>query len=244
MRYFLIFYLFFTTCPPKLDSTWDSSQPRPNVLILFTDDQRWNTIRAWGNDEIFTPNLDRLANMGTSFTRAHVTGGNHGAICAFSRAMLLTGMNFQNIPASFANPTTGDCPFPTMPEVFKENDYKTYFTGKWHNKPPELVAGFDEGKNIFLGGMHFPKEGGHFQPKLFDCIDTTGNFSSESKKQHNEFSSKLYADAAIDFINNHKVQSLFLFILHSPLRMIPALRHRLMIPCTTLQKSNCLKISR
>ena len=200
MRYILFIYLFFSVCPPK--QIIEDKITKPNVLILFTDDQRWNTIRAWGNDEIKTPNMDRLAAMGTSFTRAHVIGGNHGAICAFSRAMLLTGRPFWHIPASFANPTTGECPFPTMPEIFKENGYKTYFTGKWHNNPPELVAGFDEGKNIFLGGMHFPKEGGHFNPKLYDELDKSGKFPAENKRQRDEFSSKLYADVTIEFIEN------------------------------------------
>lgn len=199
MRYLLFVYLLFSACPPK-QIIGEKIGTQPNVLILFTDDQRWNTIHAWGNDEIKTPNLDRLAAMGTSFTRAHVLGGNHGAICAFSRAMLLTGRPFWNIPPSFANPTTGECPFPTMPEIFKESGYKTYFTGKWHNQPPELVAGFEEGKNIFLGGMHFPKDGGHFQPQLYDELDKTGAFPKENKRQRSEFSSKLYADATVEFI--------------------------------------------
>ena len=201
MRFLLFIYIFFSACHPKqiIDE-----KTKPNVLILFTDDQSWNTIHAWGNNEINTPNMDRLAKMGTSFTRAHVLGGNHGAICAFSRAMLLTGRPFWNIPKSFANPTTGECPYPTMPEVFKENGYKTFFTGKWHNRPPELVAGFDEGKNIFLGGMHFQREGGHFKPNLFDELDKTGKFLLENKKQKDEFSSKLYADATIEFIEKQE----------------------------------------
>ncbi len=209
MRYLLFIYLLFMACPPKQII---EEKNKPNVLILFTDDQRWNTIHAWGNDEIHTPNMDRLVAMGTSFTRAHVLGGNHGAICAFSRAMLLTGRPFWRIPTSFANPTTGNCPFPTMPEIFKENGYKAFFTGKWHNLPPELVAGFDEGKNIFLGGMHFPKEGGHFEPKLYDELDKTEKFPSENKKQRSEFSSKLYADATIEFIEkNSSAQPFFIY---------------------------------
>ncbi|MEO1263077.1 MAG: sulfatase-like hydrolase/transferase [Bacteroidota bacterium] len=207
MRAILFIYLFF--CISGLKENNNAGNIHPNVIILYTDDQRWNTIHALGNEEIKTPNMDRLVKMGTSFTRAHVLGGNHGAICAFSRAMLLTGKPFWHIPPSFANPTTGECPFPTMPEIFKENGYKTYFTGKWHNKAPELIAGFDEGKNIFMGGMHFPEKGGHFYPNLFDEIDKTGEFPANKKIQQNEFSSKLYADAAIHFINNHEGKNPF-----------------------------------
>ena len=71
---------------------------RPNVLFLFTDDQRFDTIRALGNPEIETPNLDRLAARGVAFTHAHIMGGTGGAICIASRAMLLTGRTLFRAP--------------------------------------------------------------------------------------------------------------------------------------------------
>ncbi len=43
---------------------------KPNIIFLLTDDQRYNTIHALGNDEIITPNLDKLVENGTSFTNA------------------------------------------------------------------------------------------------------------------------------------------------------------------------------
>jgi len=45
-----------------------------NVLFLFTDDQRFDTVSAWDNSEIHTPNMDRLVRMGTAFTHAHIMG--------------------------------------------------------------------------------------------------------------------------------------------------------------------------
>src|SRR5688572_13134301 len=64
---------------------------KPNVLFIFSDDQRADTIGAWGNAHVKTPNLDRMASEGTSFTRTYCMGGMVGAICMPSRAMLLTG---------------------------------------------------------------------------------------------------------------------------------------------------------
>lgn len=64
---------------------------RPNVLFLLTDDQTFNTIRALGNTEIHTPNMDRLVRRGVAFTQTHVMGGLNGAVSQPSRAMLLTG---------------------------------------------------------------------------------------------------------------------------------------------------------
>ena len=54
---------------------------KPNVLFFFTDDQRFDTIRALGNDRIQTPNLDALCEDGTVFTHAHIPGGTCGAVC-------------------------------------------------------------------------------------------------------------------------------------------------------------------
>ena len=70
---------------------------QPNILICFADDQRFDTIRALGNDAISTPNLDRLVERGTTFTQAHIPCGTHGAICMPSRAMLHTGRSLFHI---------------------------------------------------------------------------------------------------------------------------------------------------
>ena len=53
---------------------------QPNVLFLLTDDQRYGTIHALGNDEIVTPNMDRLVERGTSFMNAHIPGGTASAV--------------------------------------------------------------------------------------------------------------------------------------------------------------------
>ena len=69
----------------------EAPKRKPNVLFLFTDDQRADTIAALGNPIIQTPNLDRLARTGVAFTRAYMQGGFNGATCVPSRAMLLSG---------------------------------------------------------------------------------------------------------------------------------------------------------
>src|SRR5262245_25030892 len=71
---------------------WAAGQEkRPNVVILFTDDQRADTIAALGNKHIKTPNLDKLVARGTTFQRAYCMGAMQGAVCVPSRAMLLSG---------------------------------------------------------------------------------------------------------------------------------------------------------
>lgn len=213
--YTTIFLLLFWGCQNTQNPYTQNPNPQtPNVLILFTDDQRFNTIRAWGNQEIHTPNLDRLAAMGTSFTHAHIPGGNNGAVCMPSRAMLLTGRFFQNLPLGFTSigsvtQNRGFSPYPTFAETFRAAGYQTFFTGKWHNGPPELYDGFATGANIYLGGMHFLKDGGHTNPWLHD-FDPSGKYPADKKWQADKFSSELYADAAVNFLQQQQKEQPFL----------------------------------
>ena len=69
----------------------ESVAKKPNVILIFSDDQRADTIHALGNDTIRTPNLDRLVRAGTSFSNAYMMGAMTGATCVPSRAQLLSG---------------------------------------------------------------------------------------------------------------------------------------------------------
>ncbi|MEC9278219.1 MAG: sulfatase-like hydrolase/transferase, partial [Chloroflexota bacterium] len=63
---------------------------RPNILFFFTDDQRFDTIGALGNELIQTPNMDWLVENGTAFSNAYILGGTDVAVCMPSRAVLMT----------------------------------------------------------------------------------------------------------------------------------------------------------
>ncbi len=186
--------------------------PPPNVVVLYTDDQRFNTIHAWGNEEIHTPNMDRLCQMGVSFPRAYVMGSHHGAVCAPSRAMLLSGKPYFNIPRSYIDQGLADYQsnfnFTTFPEYFREKGYATFFTGKWHNHTSKLRQGFEDGKNVFIGGMHFPNVGGHRNPELWE-FDETGEYLLTKKRKGDYFSSQMYSDAAIEFLEKQKEENPF-----------------------------------
>ena len=62
--------------------------PQPNLLFIFTDEQRSDTLAAYGNTRIQMPNLNRLAAQSVVFDRAYVTQ----PVCTPSRSTLLTGL--------------------------------------------------------------------------------------------------------------------------------------------------------
>src|SRR5262249_39718990 len=123
--------------------------PRPNILFLFADDQRADTIAALGNPVIQTPNLDRLARSGLSFNHAYMQGGMQPATCVPSRAMLLSGQSLFRVYEKVERDET-------WPAAFARAGYTTFMTGKWHNGNKSIAAGFQSARSIFLGGMTNP----------------------------------------------------------------------------------------
>ena len=187
-------------------------QKKPNVLFIITDDQRFDTINALGNSEITTPNLDRLAQRGTSFVRAHIAGGTCGAVCMPSRAMVLSGRNPFHLEE-----LGGNIPpeHKTLAETFKNNGYETIGLGKWHNGCPAYARSFTQGAKIFFGGMwdHWNVPTCRYDPtgEYDNVINFVVDFYSDNhpQPQHcDEFdpgkhSSTLLTDAAINLLNEN-----------------------------------------
>jgi arylsulfatase A-like enzyme len=171
---------------------------RPNILFLLTDDQSYNTVHALGNPTVITPNMDRLVSEGTAFTQNHVMGGMQGAISMPSRAMLLTGLYSQHLTRDGQIIPASD---KTFPELFRENGYTTFATGKWHSDREAFNRSFSTGSDIFFGGMQRYQTDGHFRPFLHD-YDPSGKY--EKGRFRTKFSSECYADASIDFLLNRR----------------------------------------
>lgn len=160
---------------------------KPNVLFLFADDQRADALGAAGNPYIHTPTLDQLAREGSRFENAYVMGGNHGAVCAASRAMLLSGKSLFHVYDKLKGENT-------MPMDFARAGYSTFGTGKWHNEKEAFEASFQQAKNVYLGGM-----ADHYHILLRD-YDQQGKLGEGSYKG---YSTEIFAQGTIDFIENH-----------------------------------------
>jgi len=108
---------------------------RPNVLFLFADDQRADTIAALGNPVIQTPNLDRLANSGFVFENAYCMGSTSGAVCNPSRHQMLSGMSLYHYDPKKMEDTFGD--------VMRKAGYVTYHQSKRGNTAREYHKAFE-----------------------------------------------------------------------------------------------------
>lgn len=119
-----------------------SMPKRPNILLIFTDDQRWDTVAALGNPEIITPTFDALVDRGTHFTNAYCMGSMVGAVCLPSRTMLITGRSLWRIPK---NPRVKQTPpgMPLLPVALREAGYATFHCGKRGNACTFGNAAFD-----------------------------------------------------------------------------------------------------
>ena len=191
---------------------------RPNVLFIFTDDQRFDTLSALGNSEIETPNLDRLVARGTTFTHAHIMGGTAPAVCIPSRAMMLTGRTLfsidgqgQRIPPEHT----------ALPEWFRSHGYTTAHVGKWHQDRESHARCFSTGAKIFgfnRKGGWYEACNGHWHIPVHD-FDPTGEYDPDSgyndpgvtpfpapfetTKERGRHSVEVFTDAAIDFIRGY-----------------------------------------
>lgn len=117
---------------------------RPNIVLIFMDDQAFRTIGSLNNPEIQTPNLDRLLKSGTGFTHAFNQGAWSEAVCVASRAMLITGMNLFRAHRQVEVA-------PLLGEHLAAHGYNTFFTGKWHNSQETLVRSYETVGPWFAG---------------------------------------------------------------------------------------------
>jgi choline-sulfatase len=123
---------------------------KPNVLFLFADDQCFETIRAFGHTDINTPNLDRLARRGVSFTHAYNMGSWSGAVCVASRTMLVTGRSVWSANAIYSTTDQERQRGVLWPQLLRDAGYRTYFTGKWHIQTDPAKC-FDVARHVRAG---------------------------------------------------------------------------------------------
>ncbi|MCK4749976.1 MAG: sulfatase-like hydrolase/transferase, partial [Bacteroidales bacterium] len=109
------------------------AQEKPNVIVIYTDDQGSVDLNCYGSRDLTTPNMDAIVQGGVMFTQFYAS-----PICSPSRASLLTGKTPQRagVPGNVGALRGQGSGLPpaeyTMAEMFKDAGYKTAHIGKWH----------------------------------------------------------------------------------------------------------------
>jgi arylsulfatase A-like enzyme len=179
----------------------------PNVLFILTDNHGAWTLGCYGNKEIKTPNIDKLAKEGTLFTRAFC----NNSVCSPSRATFLTGLLPSQhgvhayIPdAAQVGPKAYNTikEFRTLPKILSEAGYDCGLSGKWHlgdNLHPQ------EGFRYW-----FTKKGGHTTTFYGDDL-----IWKEAVYKEPRYTTDVITDHAIEFLEQKRDKPFFLYLAYN-----------------------------
>ena len=185
---------------------------KPNFIIIMADDMGYGDISCYGNQQIKTPNLDRMAKQGVRFIDFH----SNGAVCSPTRAALLTGKYQQRtgITGVITAKSHREVGFAlsehTFAEALKKNGYSTGIFGKWHlgydPKYNPVNQGFDEFIGYVSGNVDYQSH-----------VDQEGNadwWVADKLKNENGYSTDLISRNAIKFIEKQQGKPFLLYIAH------------------------------
>ncbi len=200
----LIFPLIFNACTNSAEPM--GQEALPNIVVIYCDDLGYGDLGCFGNQEIRTPNVDRLADEGMKFTEFY----SASPVCSPSRAALLTGripqrmgVNSVFFPRSYTGMPVEEI---TIADVLKKQGYATGIVGKWHlghrHEYLPLQRGFDEYFGIpYSNDMH-------------SVVYMDGNeVAAYRVDQH--YTSKTYTEKACEFIDRHAGTPFYLYLAHS-----------------------------
>ncbi len=212
-----------------------SAEKKPNIVFILADDLGWADTTLYGHTKLYqTPNIERLAKRGMTFTRAYAAS----PLCSPTRASILTGQNPARIgltapnchlPAVKLKATPGTSAnsgqksiqpnsstrlrtdIPTLAKTFKSEGYHTAHFGKWH-LGAEPYSPLEQGFDIDIPHWHGPGPAGNFvAPWKYP------DFDPNHPKEHIE---DRMAGEASAFMEQHKDGPFFLnywmFSVHAP----------------------------
>ena len=215
----------------------ESAEVKPNVIFILADDLGWSDTTLYGTTSLYrTPNVERLAQRGMTFTRAY----SSSPLCSPTRASVLTGLSparhgittpnchlpkvileatvtktaapnrFSTIPESVSRLDTN---YYTLAKMFKDNDYATGHFGKWH-LGTEPYSPLEHGFDVDVPHHAGPGPAGSYvAPWKFKDFDHDPDIPDEHIEDR-------MAKEAVAFMERHRDQPFFLnywmFSVHAP----------------------------
>ncbi|MDA7497084.1 sulfatase-like hydrolase/transferase [bacterium] len=179
---------------------------RPNILWYCTDQQRFDTIAALGNEHVITPTVDSLVENGVAFTHAYC----QSPICTPSRASFLTGM----YPSKVHNTRNGNESFPSSPPVVSkllaDSGYRCGLVGKFHlqSAGKRTEPRIDDGYS-FWRFSHAPRDDWSSGHDYADWVKSKGGNLNALRESEERVPAELHqttwsSDMAIEFIKGNQ----------------------------------------
>ena len=195
-RLLILFSAFFTAISIRPDAC---AEDRPNIVVVFTDDQGYGDLGCYGAETMRTPRIDRLATEGTRFTSFYAQ-----VVCGPSRSALLTG-RYPVRSQGWSMPANEI----TVAELLQKAGYTTGCIGKWDvsNRRPIIprmpkAQGFD----YFWGTLGANDNGRVVFHENDDQVGQSDDMASLTR---------IYTDKSIEFLNKHKQDPFFLYVAHT-----------------------------
>jgi arylsulfatase A-like enzyme len=190
------------------------SSDRPNVVLIITDDVGYGDIGSYGAPDIKTPNIDSLAKNGTRLTDFYVAPN-----CSPTRAALISGRYQQRVrietPLGAASGPAGDLGLRatgrSLPQLLKNNGYRTALVGKWHLGYKKEFSPVAHGFDYFFG----------FKSGLIDYYqhtDQTGQhdlFENDEPTHVTGYSTDLFTERSVKFIEESAGRPFFLEVAYN-----------------------------
>lgn len=211
----------------------EADELKPNVIVVFTDDQGYNDLGCFGSKTIKTPHIDRMAKEGKKLTNFMVPS----PVCSPSRAALQTGCYPKRVGMHrgvlFPSSTTGLNPEEyTLGDMFRDNGYATAAIGKWHLGHHSETLPRQNGYDYYFG-IPYSNDMAHpdnkNKPKR--SSDDLWTDMEESVKLWNtplienegiielpvnqRTITRRYTDKAIEFLKENKQRASFVYLAHS-----------------------------
>ncbi|MEX0325038.1 MAG: sulfatase-like hydrolase/transferase [Puniceicoccaceae bacterium] len=196
---------------------------QPNILVILVDDAGYNDFGFMGCPDIPTPNIDRLAGLGSVLTDAHVTA----SVCSPSRAGLMTGRYQQrfghecNVPPHDQGMDPSEA---TMGDVLGSAGYRTICIGKWHLGNRTMYhpnnRGFDEFWGFLEGGRsYFP------DPKVDDPENFRAILHNRTQVDFQGYLTDVFTDKALAYMQGTQDRPWFIYLsynaVHTPMDAKP-----------------------
>lgn len=219
-----MFLLLLMMAMKSVGAANDGSIPKPNIVLIFVDDMGYGDLGCYGNTEIKTPNIDRLAAEGQRWTSFY----SSGSTCVPSRTGLMSGRH----PSLLGKQKLAADPKSLLPAMLNRQGYATAILGKWH------LAGYP--KDFTQSPMH-PLECGfeyHFgtpgsndvpapvgKKQTRDVFDTCDKFTFQVPlirgrevfefPANQELFTRRYTEEAVKWIESRKKERFFLYLAHN-----------------------------